>query len=124
MSIRFYRNTSVASTFWTPVAPLGKPKRGWTAFLCFYTPIAPLGLLFATHEDFFCELRPAQNTQKNQKMLEHSTSTKINCPNFSKNITDIIMPNRTAHSTNLLFILLSPCHLVFVAVSGKQCACG
>ena len=83
VSIRFYRNTSVASTFWTPVAPLGKPKRGWTAFLCFYTPIAPLGLLFATHEDFFCELRPAQNTQKNQKMLEHSTSTKINCPNFS-----------------------------------------
>ena len=62
MSIRFYRNTSVASTFWTPVAPLG--------------------LLFATHEDFFCELRPAQNTQKNQKMLEHSTSTEINCPNF------------------------------------------
>ena len=48
-----------------------------------WTPIAPIGLRFATQADFFCELRPAQNTRKNQKMLEHSTSTEINCPNFS-----------------------------------------
>ena len=43
MSIRFYRNTSVASTFWTPVAPLG--------------------LLFTTPLFFFCELRPCENPQ-------------------------------------------------------------
>ena len=48
-----------------------------------WTPIALIGLRFATQADFFCELRPAQNTRKNQKMLEHSTSTEINCPNFS-----------------------------------------
>ena len=43
MSIRFYRNTSVASTFWTPVAPME--------------------LLFTTPLFFFCELRPCENPQ-------------------------------------------------------------